>query len=158
MYEIFNQYFVTLFYFLMLFRDFLRVSHYYILLYFDIVFQMFLPTMTRFITTSILELLCSVNGSVRRFCLCMANVLPYYTPKQSWALASRKLTPASVFRHPWFQSGTGIKKMPDCISLARYRTGSGTISFFIPVPDWLDAGQSGIPAFWTISRDFHKKN
>jgi hypothetical protein len=28
---------------------------------------------------------------------------------QSWASASRKLTPASVFRHPWFQSGTGIK-------------------------------------------------
>ncbi len=77
----FYQNFVTLFYFLVLFRDFLRVSHYYILLYFDIVFQMFLPTMAHFIATSILQLLCSVNGSVRRFCLCMADVLPYFTPK-----------------------------------------------------------------------------
>jgi len=54
---------------------------------------------------------------------------------------------ASAFRHPVSQSGTGA---------FRYRTGSpysgtglvpASALLFIPVPDWLDAGQSDIPAF-----------
>jgi hypothetical protein len=53
-------------------------------------------------------------------------------------------------------------KMPDCVSLVRYRTCSGTghvpvlLVFFSPVPNWLDVGWSGIPAFlyiwtWTLT-------
>jgi hypothetical protein len=37
--------------------------------------------------------------------------------------------------------------MPDCLSLVRYRTIPGIVSFFSPVPDCSDAGESGIPAF-----------
>ena len=40
----------------------------------------------------------------------------------SWASASRPMPPASVFRHPTFQSGTGAFRYPDWV---RYRTGSG---------------------------------
>jgi hypothetical protein len=47
----------------------------------------------------------------------------------SWASASRKLTPASAFRHPLFQSGTRPKKL-DCICLVRYRIGPGAVSFY----------------------------
>jgi hypothetical protein len=70
---------------------------------------------------------------------------------------SRKLTPASVFRHPWFQSGTGIKKNARLHQFSLVPTVPAPLVFFILVPEWLDAGQSGIPAFWTISRYFHKK-
>ncbi len=57
------------------------------------------------------------------------------------------MPPASAFRHPVSQFGTGA---------FRYRTGppySGTglvpasEFLFIPVPNWLEAGQSDIPAF-----------
>ncbi len=41
----------------------------------------------------------------------------------SWSSASRKLTPASSFRYR-------TKKMLDCVSLVRYRTGFGIVSFF----------------------------
>jgi hypothetical protein len=37
--------------------------------------------------------------------------------------------PASAFRHPLFQSGTG-PKMPDCVGLVRYRVGPGVVSFY----------------------------
>jgi hypothetical protein len=36
--------------------------------------------------------------------------------------------------------------MPDCFTLFRYRTGSGIIIFFSPIPDWLSARQSSIQA------------
>jgi hypothetical protein len=66
--------------------------------------------------------------------------------KHSWASESRPMPPASAFRHPVSQYGTGA---------FRYRTGSSypdtgqvpaSAFLFIPVPDWLDAGQSDIPA------------
>jgi hypothetical protein len=47
-----------------------------------------------------------------------------------WASASRKVTPASAFRHLTSQSGTGAKKMPDCVALLRYQTVSGIVSVF----------------------------
>ncbi len=65
----------------------------------------------------------------------------------SWASASRSMPPASAFWLPVSQSGTRA---------FRYRTGSpysgdGLVPasgfLFIPVPDWLDAGQSDISAF-----------
>jgi hypothetical protein len=62
-----------------------------------------------------------------------------------WASASVKLTPASAFRHPSSQSGTAVKKC----RTASFYSGTGSVSaslvFFSPVPDCLDAGQSGIP-------------
>jgi hypothetical protein len=68
--------------------------------------------------------------------------------EHSWASASRKMPPASAFWTTVTQSGT---------EALRYRTGSpysgtGLVPitsefFFIPVPDWLDTGQSDIPAF-----------
>jgi hypothetical protein len=64
----------------------------------------------------------------------------------SWASASRKLTPASAFRHQIFQSGTGLKKW--CRTESAWSdTGSvpAPFVFVIPVPDWLDAPDS--PAF-----------
>jgi hypothetical protein len=39
------------------------------------------------------------------------------------------------------------KKLPDCLGLVRYRTIPSIVSFFLPVPDYSDARQSGIPAF-----------
>jgi hypothetical protein len=57
------------------------------------------------------------------------------------------MPPASAFRHPISQSGTGA---------FRYRTGSpysgtglvpASLFLIIPVPDWLNAGQFNIPAF-----------
>jgi hypothetical protein len=73
-----------------------------------------------------------------------------YTPELSllfpyMGTASIKLTPASVFRHLSSQSGTAPKK---CRIKSLY-SGTGRVPasliFFIPVPDWLDAGWSGIP-------------
>jgi hypothetical protein len=64
----------------------------------------------------------------------------------SWASASIKLTPASAFRHLSSQSGTALKKCRN----ASFYSGNGSVPallvFFSPVPDRLDAGQSGIPA------------
>jgi hypothetical protein len=57
-----------------------------------------------------------------------------------WASASRKLTPASAFRHPSSQSDTGPKK---CRTASLY-SGTGQV-FSSPVPDHPDVGQSGIP-------------
>ncbi len=60
------------------------------------------------------------------------------------------MRPASAFRHPVSQSGTGAMRyrsipVPDLVPLFRYRTGS-SVFLFIPIPDLLDAGQSDIPA------------
>ncbi len=47
-------------------------------------------------------------------------------------------------------SGTGLGPLtpvPDWVPLLRYRTGSASELLFIPVPNWLHAGQSDIPAF-----------
>ncbi len=72
---------------------------------------------------------------------------PTFGIHHSWASASRSMPPASAFRHPVSQSGTGA---------FRYWTGfpfSGTglilasEFLFILEPDWLDAGQSDISAF-----------
>ncbi len=60
----------------------------------------------------------------------------------SWASASKKLAPASVVSVRY-----RTKQMPNCLCVVRYWTCPGTVSFFIPVLDWLDAGQSGILAF-----------
>jgi hypothetical protein len=51
----------------------------------------------------------------------------------SWASASRKLTPASAFRHSGIPASRILvryrtKKLPDCVSLVRYRTCSGIVS------------------------------
>jgi hypothetical protein len=63
----------------------------------------------------------------------------------SWASASVKLTPALAFRHLSSQSGIAVKK---CQTETFY-SGTGSVPaslvFLSPVPDWLDAGQSGIP-------------
>jgi hypothetical protein len=63
-----------------------------------------------------------------------------------WASASKKLTPASAFRHPSSQSGTGPKKC----RTAQLNFGTGlfpvSLIFLSPVPDYPDAGHSGIPA------------
>jgi hypothetical protein len=47
--------------------------------------------------------------------------------EHSWALVSRKLTPASASR---ILDQYWTKKMPDCVSLVRYWTGFGIVSFF----------------------------
>jgi hypothetical protein len=68
-----------------------------------------------------------------------------YSYMHRWALASRKPTPASAFRHPSSQSGTGPSK---CRTASLYSgTGQGPASlvFSSPVPDHPDVGQSGIP-------------
>ncbi len=47
-------------------------------------------------------------------------------------------------------SGTGLGPLipvPDWVHLLRYRIGSGIGLYFIQVPDWPNAGQSGILAF-----------
>jgi ABC-type nickel/cobalt efflux system permease component RcnA len=45
--------------------------------------------------------------------------------------------------------------MPDCLGLVRYRTIPGIVSFFLPVPDYSDARQSGIPAFIHMNTHEH---
>ncbi len=75
-------------------------------------------------------------------------LLSILTVWNAWqASASRSMPPVSAFQHLVSQSGTGA---------FRYRTGSSysgigmvpaSAFLFIPVPDWLDAGQSDIPAF-----------
>ncbi len=40
--------------------------------------------------------------------------------------------------------------------MVRYRTCPGIVSFFIPVPDSSDAGESGIPAFTHEHEHAHK--
>jgi hypothetical protein len=75
------------------------------------------------------------------------RTIKYCGKWHSWASASRKLTPASAFRHPSSQSGTGSKKC----RTASFCSGTGHVPTSLvvssPVPDRLDAGQSGIPAF-----------
>jgi hypothetical protein len=77
----------------------------------------------------------------------LKTILFFVQHIHSWASASRSMPPASAFWLPVSQSGTGA---------FRYRTGSpytgdGLVPasefLFIPVPDWLDAGQSDISAF-----------
>jgi hypothetical protein len=79
---------------------------------------------------------------------------PFYrwlnmTKFHSWASASRKLTltAASAFRHPLFQSGTGLKKCRTASAWSGTGSVPASLVFIIPVPDWSDTGQSGIPAF-----------
>jgi hypothetical protein len=64
-----------------------------------------------------------------------ASLYPYC----SWASASRKLSPVLAFRHlVCYRS----KKLPDCVSLVRYRTCSGIVSFFHSGP--------GLTGCWTV--------
>jgi hypothetical protein len=63
----------------------------------------------------------------------------------SWASASEKLTPASVFRHPSPHSGTGPKKCRTALLCSGTGPVSASLTYFSPVPDLLNAGKSGIP-------------
>jgi hypothetical protein len=47
------------------------------------------------------------------------------------------------------------KKILDWLGLVRYRTCPSIVSFFIPAPDWSDAGQSGIPAYINTNTNTH---
>jgi hypothetical protein len=77
-------------------------------------------------------------------------------PNHSWASASRKLTPASAFRHQYIQSGTGPKKCRTALAWSGTRLVPASFFFFILVPDCSDAGQSGIPAFIHSNTNTHR--
>jgi hypothetical protein len=57
-----------------------------------------------------------------------------------WASASRKLTPASAFRHLSSQSGTGPKTSRTASLYSGTGTAPASLVFYSPVPDCLDAG------------------
>jgi hypothetical protein len=77
-----------------------------------------------------------------------SSVLPYIseTVEHRWASASKKLTPASVFRHPLSQSGTGPEKSQTAQINSGTRLFPVSLIFLSPVPDYPDAGQSGVLA------------
>jgi hypothetical protein len=91
----------------------------------------------------------SDKGLTLYFCFAQVATLyfrhSFYSIDHRWASASIKLTPASAFRHLSSQSGTAVKKC----RTASFYSGTGSVPaslvFLSPVPDWLDAGQSGIP-------------
>jgi hypothetical protein len=64
----------------------------------------------------------------------------------SWASASKKLTPASAFRHPQFQFGTG-PKMEDCSQLSTVPIRFRHRKFFFSLRYRTDRMPDGIPAF-----------
>jgi hypothetical protein len=67
-------------------------------------------------------------------------VLPWNHPCcHRWASASRKLTPASAFRHLSSQSGTGPNKCRTASLYSGTGTAPASLVFFSPVPDCLDA-------------------
>jgi hypothetical protein len=53
--------------------------------------------------------------------------------------------PASAFRHPSFQSDTGPKKCQTASFYSSTGPVPASLAFLSPVPDLLDAKQSGIP-------------
>ncbi len=74
----------------------------------------------------------------------LVRLVTLFTVLHSWSSASTSMPPESVFRHPTSQS---------CTEVFRYRTepsysGTGLIPksalFFISVPEWQDAGHSGL--------------
>jgi hypothetical protein len=91
------------------------------------------------VVRSMLCLQCQAGAYIWRFCFaCGAERSILDCCLHSWA---------SAFRHPVSQSGTGAFRYRTRSPYSR--TGLFLISefLFIPVPDWLDAGQSDIPAF-----------
>ncbi len=76
---------------------------------------------------------------------CSRPVLIVYC-MHSWASASRPMPPASAFRHPIFQYGTGAFRYWTESSYSGTGLFSTSTFLSIPVPEWSDAGQSGIPA------------
>jgi hypothetical protein len=65
-----------------------------------------------------------------------------------WASESKKITPASAFRHLSSYSVRNQTKKCRTVSLY-FGTGQvpASLIFFSPVPDWPDAGRTGIPIY-----------
>ncbi len=70
----------------------------------------------------------------------------------SWASVSRKLMPPSEFWHPLFEYSTRPKQCRPASASSSTRLVPASLFFFIPVPDWSNAGQSGI---YTHAHDTH---
>jgi hypothetical protein len=86
------------------------------------------------------------GGNIAKLRHCLGST-SHLSANHSWASASRSMPPLSAFQHPVSQSGKGAFLYRNEIPYSSTELVLAPAFLFIPVPYWLDAGQSDIPAF-----------